>query len=247
MVIARIDFEGNIDHRLLTRVSPALEYAKNKRKISAVILNMNSPGGAATTSEILVSKVKELSKQKPVYSVISGIGASGAYWVASVTDRIFAMRTSIVGSIGIISIVPSFADFLDKIGVKVDVAKIGEYKSVMSPFERRGPEERKHLEDILLDLFDAFKSDVIEKRKIKEEMIPSVINGDIFSSRKALDLGLIDSIGGIHEAVRELVEKYQIRERVKNITPRGPFVSRLIGMAVDDIYDRSVDLMFRYQ
>lgn len=247
MVIGRIDLEGNIDHRLMNRVSPAIEYAKNKSKISAVILNINSPGGGATASEILVSRIKELSKQKPVYAVISGLGASGAYWVASVTDCILAMKTSIVGSIGIISILPSFADLLDKIGVKVDIAKIGEYKSVMSPFERRGPEDKKHLETILADLFDSFKADVVEKRKIKDEMLPSIINGDIFSAKKALEFGLIDSIGGIDDAVRQLSEKYKIRPRVKNITPRPPFVSRMVGMSVEGLYDRGMELMFRYQ
>lgn len=247
MVIARIDIEGNIDHRMLVRISPALESARKRNRISAVIININSPGGGATTSELLVSKIKEISKKKPVYSIITGMGASGAYWVASATHRIFAMSTSIVGSIGVISMVPSLVDLLDKIGVKVDVAKVGEYKSMMSPFEKRGAEEREHLESILTDIFESFKNDVIESRKIKKKDIPSVINGDIFSSKKALDNGLIDSIGTIGDAARELAQKLEISERVKNITPRMPFVSRMVGMAVDDVFDRGLELMFRYR
>lgn len=247
MVIARLDLEGNIDQRLVNRLSPALEYARNKRKVSAVILHMNSPGGGATASEVLVAKIKELSKRKPVYSVISGLGASGAYWVASVTDKIYAMRTSIVGSIGIISIVPSFADLLDKLGVKVDIAKIGEYKSLMSPFEKRDEGDKEHLIAILGDLFESFKSDVIEKRKLKEEVLPAVINGDIFSSKRAVDLGLVDTIGGVEDAVADLRERFKIGGRMRNITPRAPFLSRVVGMSVESALNRGVDLLFQYR
>ncbi len=237
MVIARVDILGNINDRMESRIMPVLNYLEVKKKYRAVILFINSPGGSASSSESIAHKVQQIAKRKPVYAVISGTGASGSYWIAASCDRIYASGTSIVGSVGIISILPSFKGLMDKLGVKVDIAKIGEFKSLMSPFEERDKEAIEHMQDTLVDLFEGFRSDVIQRRHIPEDNVASVINGDVFSARKGLSLGLIDQIGGMDEALSTLKEKFQIIGKLRNLTPRPSFISRYVNGAVSSTID----------
>ncbi len=241
MVIARVDIIGNINDRMENRIVPILSYLESKRKFKAVILYINSPGGSASTSENIARKVQELAKRKPVHAVISGTGASGSYWIASSCDRIYASGTSIVGSVGIISILPSFKGLMDKLGVKVDIAKVGEFKSLMSPFEERDKDAVDHMQSTLVDLFEGFRNDIIRLRRIPEDKVGSVINGDAFSAKKGLELGLIDSIGNVEDALSYLKEKFQITGKVRNLSPRPPLISRYLSGAVSN----AINFIFR--
>ena len=241
MVIARVDIIGNINDRMENRIVPILGYLESKRKFKAVILYINSPGGSASSSENIARKVQELAKRKPVHAVISGTGASGSYWIASSCDRIYASGTSIVGSVGIISILPSFKGLMDKLGVKVDIAKVGEFKSLMSPFEERDKDAVDHMQSTLVDLFEGFRNDIIRLRRIPEDKVGSVINGDVFSAKKGLELGLIDSIGNLEDALSYLKEKFQITGKVRNLSPRPPLISRYLSGAASN----AINFIFR--
>jgi protease-4 len=232
MAIARIDIIGNINDRMENRIVPILNYVQVKKKYRAIIIYINSPGGSASSSETIARKVQELSKRKPVYAVISGTGASGSYWIAASCDRIYASGTSIVGSVGIISVLPSFKGLMDKLGVKVDIAKVGEFKSLLSPFEERDQQAIDHMNGTLVDLFEGFRNDIIRLRHISDDKVASVINGDVFSSKKGLELGLIDAIGDTDAALSYLKEKFQIGGKVRNLSPRAPFISRYLSGAV---------------
>ena len=237
MAIARIDITGNISDRMAARISPALDYISIKKKYRALLLVINSPGGGATASEIISYKVQNLSKKKPVISVITGLGASGAYWISASTNRIFALRTSLVGSIGIISILPSFKQFLERIGIKVDIAKIGEYKSMTSPFEERTDQQKAHMTEMLQDVFEGFRNDIILKRKIGSEKIEEIINGDIFSAKKAMENNLIDEIGGVEDAINYIRTNLKVGGPVKNLTPRPSLVNRFVGGGLRELLE----------
>ena len=237
MAIARIDIIGNISDRLAARIFPALDYISMKKKYKALLLVINSPGGGATASEIISHKVQNISEKKPAVSVITGLGASGAYWISASTNRIFALRTSLVGSIGIISILPSFKQFLERLGIKVDIAKICEYKSMTSPFEERTDQQKAHMTEMLQDVFEGFRNDIISKRKIANEKIEEIINGDIFSAKKAKENNLIDEIGGVEDAINYIRSNLKIGGPVKNLTPRPPLVNRFIAGGMRDLFE----------
>jgi protease-4 len=237
MAIARIDITGNINDRLAVRISPMLDYISAKKKYKALLLVINSPGGGATASEIISHKIQNLSEKKPVISVITGLGASGAYWISASTNRIFALRTSLVGSIGIISILPSFKQFLDRLGIKVDIAKIGEYKSMTSPFEERTDQQKAHMTEMLQDVFEGFKNDIISKRKIGSDKIGDIINGDIFSAKKAIENNLIDEIGGVEDAVNYIRTKLKVGGPIKNLSPRPSLVNRFVGGGLRELLE----------
>ncbi len=237
MPIGRLDLYGNINEGMVARIGPILDYLATKKKYRAVLLAINSPGGAVTPSELLAKKIQRIGKSKPVYAVIQGIGASGAYWAAVSCNKIYASRTSIVGSVGIISMMPSVKGLLERIGVKIDIARIGDYKTLTSPFESRSEEELNHMTQLLGDLFEPFRSDVISKRNIPEDKVSSLINGDIFSASHALQNNLIDQIGDVEDAIREIMDTLHVKHKIRNLTPRPPLLNRMARVALNAVED----------
>lgn len=229
MFIAAVELSGRITRRAVKDYSPILDYVKGKTKVGGLLLVINSEGGDANSSEILYNKVKDISSKKPVYSVIEGMGASGAYWVATASDRIYAMETSLVGSIGVISLIPNVKKLLENIGVSVEVDKIGEFKDMASPFSEMSPESREKYKAILETTFQTFRNDVKENRKIGGENEKEVFNGQIFASSDALKYGLIDAIGDFPKAGEDLAKALSIGKKIKQFAPRRPFISRMIS------------------
>ena len=229
MFILRVNFSQTISRRSISPYLPILDAAAKSRKVAGVIAVVNSSGGESNASEILANAFKRLSEKKPVYCVIESVGASGAYWFASTAKKIYAMDTSLVGSIGIISMSPNVKQFLDRIGIKVELNKIGKYKDMMSPFSESDEDSRRVFKSFMEDVFERFKQDVIKNRSIPADKVNDVINGQIFSSRNALAAGLIDKIGDYQVAVEDMKRDLNFRGKVKAIEPRRTFIGRIIG------------------
>lgn len=243
MYIAAVELTGRITRRSLTDYMPILNYIRDKKKAGALMIVMNSEGGDANSSEILYNRIREISEKKPVYSIIEGMGASGAYWIATASSRIYAMETSIVGSIGVISIMPNVQNLLQKIGVSMEVNKIGRFKDMTSPFKEMDQESRERLNRLLEVTYQRFRKDVVANRKIEETRVEDVCNGQVFSAADALENHLIDEIGDSSRVADELAGKLGIKRKVRLFTPRKPFVNRLINSGVvsgilSDLLDR---------
>jgi protease-4 len=178
-----------------------LDKAENDASISAILLEIDSPGGTIVATKEIVRKIREINK--PVVSFISGIGASGAYYVAASTDFIVADPDSITGSIGVISVSPNLEGLLEKIGIKMKILKEGKFKDIGSPFKEMTPEEQEILQSILHATFNRFKKDVLEFRsnKISEKDFNKIADGRILSGEQAFQIGLIDELGGKQTAV----------------------------------------------
>lgn len=231
MFIAAVELSGRISRRTVREYSPILEYVKNKRKVAGLILIINSEGGDANSSEILYKKVQKIVEKKPVYSVIESIGASGAYWIASPSSRIYAMDTSLVGSIGVISMMPNVSGLLEKIGVVVEVNKIGEFKDMTSPFKETTPEGRERIMKIMQATFDKFRDEVKKNRKVPDEKDNDVFNGQVFSARDSKENGLVDMIGDASQAADDMSEALSIQRKVKTLSPRQGMISRFNPLA----------------
>ncbi|MDS0256187.1 signal peptide peptidase SppA [Thermoplasmatales archaeon AK] len=233
MTIARINFYGRITQSMAQAYLSIFQYVKNKRKVSAVVIVINSGGGDATASEMLYRSLAAVDSVKPVYSVIQGIGASGAYWVAVASRKIYAMSTSIVGSIGVISISPNIRKMLEKIGVEVNLFKVGKHKDILSPFGETDDEGKVLYQGMLNDVYEVFKGEVVKRRKLQSDA--EATTGLVFSSRRALELGLIDRIGDFDSAVEDLTKEFKISRKIKTFEPRRPLVSRLIGVISENL------------
>jgi len=246
MNIARIDITGTINQRTVRELSPILDYVTRKKRIKGAVLFIDSGGGDATSSQILYTKIKKLNEAKPTYASIQGFGASGAYWIATAARKIYALDTSLVGSIGVISIVPNVKELMKKLGVDVRVMKVGKYKDMLSPFSDTNEEMDAKYERIMNHMFSIFRDEVMASRKLTRERIDALSTGEIFSSVDAKQNGLIDEIGDFEQAMEALGRELKIRPNPRTFTPPKPFLRRIIGSGlVEELIYRLEDDFFR--
>ncbi|BAB59171.1 proteinase IV [Thermoplasma volcanium GSS1] len=230
MYLLRINIEGTINYGLYKYLYPALKAAEGKKSIAGLILVFNSGGGDAASSQLIHDLVKKIRKKKPVYSLALGICASGAYWIASASTKIYAIDTSLIGSIGVISIRPNVKKLMEKIGVDVMVYKSGKYKDMTSPFSEPNEEEKSVYQRLLDDIFEKFKRSVAEDRGIPSEKIDEIANGMVYSAKMAADNGLIDRIANYDDLVSDLTKEVGKRLKVKEFYIRKPLLQRLLGI-----------------
>ncbi|KJE49036.1 MULTISPECIES: signal peptide peptidase SppA [Acidiplasma] len=234
MYIATLNINGTINQNMVSRIMPVLDYVYNKNKVRGLILIINSGGGDANSTEIIYNKLRKIAEKKPVYSSILGTGASGAYWLACASEKIFAMPTSIVGSIGVISISADVSEFLSAAGIRPRITKIGKYKDMNSPFRPMTDEEQNIYYEIMQDVFKRFRDEVKSRRNIKN--IDDVATGLVFSSSRAKELSLIDEIGDTEACINDMKNRIKSGIGIKDLTPRGGIISRFISMSTDSFF-----------
>jgi len=183
-----------------------LDEAEKDKSVKGIILEINSPGGSALATKEIVDRVKSI--EKPIVAWIREVGASGAYWVASASDKIVADELSITGSIGVISSYLEFSGLLEDYNVTYEDLKTGKYKGLKSPYKKLTDEEREILLKKLELIHDIFSEDVSKNRK---KDLSSVSNGLFYLGKEALDLGLIDILGGKEVAIN-------VTKQLANIT-----------------------------
>ena len=169
--------------------------------VFGLIVKINSPGGTVVGAESLYDSLKKISDKKPVVVVIGEVGASAAYLAALAGDQLFARGNSLVGSIGVIVQYPDLSKLGELLGVSMQVVKSGEVKGGTNFFEPMSKNVIKNQELLVNDSFHWFKNLVSEKRKLVGEELDKVSQGQLFTGRMALDLGLIDAIGSSDDAI----------------------------------------------
>ncbi|HPG88502.1 MAG TPA: signal peptide peptidase SppA, partial [Hyphomicrobium sp.] len=242
--IARIAIEGTISENR-EQLKMLKDIAKADH-VSGVLLYVNSPGGTTTGGEALYEGLREIAKTKPVVAQFGTVAASAGYIVGLATDHIVARGNTITGSIGVIVQWPEFVQLLDKVGVKMNEIKSGPLKASPSPFEPLNDGGRKVAEGMVNDGFKWFLSLVAERRGVKPEDIPGLVDGRIFSGREALDVKLVDQIGGEDEAVAWLkdVKKIDQNATVVDWKPQSasnPFgLGAMAGRAMAAVFGQEV-------
>lgn len=204
--IAEIDINGIIlkdDYR----DNKITEIIKND-KIKAVILNIDSPGGMVTPSEVVYDLIYTLNKTKPVVVLIDGMGTSGAYMISLGSDYIIARNTTLTGSIGVLMQSYEFVELAKKFGVGLKTFKSSELKGMPSFFEANNESSDAAIQSSINDIYDYFKNLVRERRPLMtRENFELSINGQAFTGRQALKIGLIDEIGDRNSALKYLETK----------------------------------------
>ncbi|MGM0626707.1 MAG: signal peptide peptidase SppA [Candidatus Fermentibacterota bacterium] len=171
--------------------------------VRALVVRIDSPGGDALASENMLHALDRAGEKVPVVVSMGGVAASGGYYMACGADMIFADRTTITGSIGIISGKFSFGGTLDSIGVAVEEVPGAARSGMGSPFRRYTPEERERRMEMLWDGYRLFVSRVAEGRGMTYEEVDSIARGRVWAGSDALEIGLVDRNGGVLDAVRE--------------------------------------------
>jgi protease-4 len=200
--IAVINVEGFIGD---TEKSLAwIERLARDKKVKGALLRVNSPGGGAAASRELHDALKRLAEAKPLYASMGSVAASGGLMAASAATRVFANPSTITGSIGVKMEIPQVQGLMEKLGLRRESLASGRYKDAGTPFRPMTPEERAYLADIVEDMHRQFVALLCRDRNIPEEKLLPVADGRILTGAKALELGLVDELGGRDEALRRL-------------------------------------------
>lgn len=182
----------------------ALADARERDDIKAVVIRIDSPGGTVAASQEIAEEIDKLRKTgKPVIASMGDTAASGAYWIACSCDKIVANPGTLTGSIGVIMSISNVEGLFEKLGITEDVIKSGSLKDIGSSTRKMTPEERKVLQELVMDTYQQFIAQVKKGRKgkIDETKLLALADGRVFTGRQAKKLGLVDDLGNFADAV----------------------------------------------
>jgi len=228
--IVVVDIQGTIG----SAVRP-LEYARlltrlrEDNAVRGVVLNIDSPGGSATGSELIARATERLAAKKPVVAFIGGLGASGGYMLAAATRRIIALPGALVGSIGVIAYRPVVGEALSRLGVNMHTMKAGRLKDMHSPFREPTPEEDAKEQHILDALYALFVGGVARGRGLPDQQVRELATGEIFTATEAIGIGLVDQTGDIEDAIDWVVAETGLPRRVRVVRPRRTLRELVMG------------------
>lgn len=193
-------------------ITKALRKARENSQVKAVVLRVNSPGGSAITSDIIWREV-ELTKEKlPVVVSMGNVAASGGYYIAVGADKIFAEPTTITGSIGVFGTIPNISEFAEKIGINAEQVGTNTNSVDYSLFEPMSPQFRGYVKEGIEEVYSTFLRRVSEGRNISLERADSLAQGRVWSGVEAQELGLVDELGGLDDAILAAAELAEIEE-----------------------------------
>lgn len=208
-----------------------IDRAFRVKHLAAVALSINSPGGSPVQSAQIAKRIRDLARERdvPVIAFVEDIAASGGYWLACAGDEIFADPSSIVGSIGVVSAGFGFPELLSKIGVERRVHTSGTRKAMLDPFRPERPEDVALLAGLQQDIHESFKAQVRDRRgrRLKADDA-TLFNGEVWSGRRAVELGLVDGLGDLRSVLRQ---RFGDRLRLVPVGGRRGWLSRQLRPA----------------
>lgn len=215
---ALIDVRGVIADKELASADnlvTSLRAAFDDPKVKGVILRINSPGGSPVQSGYVYDEIRRLRALKPnikVYAVISDLGASGAYYIASAADEIYADKASLVGSIGVTAAGFGFVGAMEKLGIQRRAYTSGDHKAFLDPFEPEKPDETKFWQGVLNITHEQFIASVKQGRgdRLKDKDHPELFSGLVWTGQQALPLGLIDGLGNASSVARDVIGEKEL-------------------------------------
>lgn len=197
-------------------IKEMLQRAERDEDIKGLVLRIDSPGGTVNASDVIYHEIRRFKEKKniPVYACIDGIGASGAYYVAMASDKLYATPSSITGSIGVIAMKFNAENLMAKIGIQHEVVKSGDKKDFWSPFRPSTPEEKEIFQKIIDDLYGRFLKVIQENRGeiLSVNELRRLADGRVYTAEQAFTEKLIDAIGYIDDVIEELKKTQGLKE-----------------------------------
>ncbi len=195
------------------------KFQKNK-KIKAIVVRIDSPGGAVGASEEMYRIIK--NSKKPVVCSLGNVAASGGVYAAMGCDKVVSNMGTITGSIGVILFMPNISKVVDKVGFKMNIVKSGKFKDAGSPFKEIAEDEQNLLQNLVTKSYEEFLSIVATSRNLPVDKVRGFADGRIILGSQALEYGLVDEIGGLEKAGKIALEL----AKVKDGEPEFIFVSK---------------------
>src|SRR5690625_987696 len=191
-----------------------IEQAGEDSTVEAIILKVNSPGGAVGETAQIHRKLVELQEEydKPIYVSMGATAASGGYYVAAPADKIFAEPSTITGSIGVIMESINYSGLAEKYGVDFNTIKSGKHKDIMSPNREMTKEEREILQSMIDEMYDDFVQVIVDGRQMDEATVREVGDGRVYTGRQAQAVGLVDEVGTFEDALEAIRKDHQLED-----------------------------------
>jgi len=222
------------------RVIRQIKDFRENDSIKAIVIRIDSPGGAVGPSQEIYTEIRKTTKIKKVIASFGAIAASGGYYIASATDGIISNPGTVTGSIGVIVGYTNFKALFDKIGLYPVVIKSGEFKDLASPVREMTESERALLQGFTDTVHNQFIKDVADARKMNIEDIRKIADGRIFSGEKAVALGMVDRLGNLEDAIEWAGKLGGIEGKISTVYPpeeKLPFMKYLLDMSAGEISD----------
>ena len=223
-------------------INGALQAAFKDSSTAGILLKINSPGGSPVQAGMIydeILRLKKLYPKVPIYSVVEEICASGGYYVAAATDKIYVDKASLVGSIGVLMDGFGFTGLMDKLGVERRLLTAGENKGFLDPFSPQNETQRKFVQGMLAEIHQQFIDAVKNGRGKRLKETPEMFSGLIWSGAKSIELGLADGQGTMDSVARDVIKV----ETLVDFTSRENIVDRFarrLGTSLGDTALRSV-------
>ncbi|MCW8858675.1 MAG: signal peptide peptidase SppA [Deltaproteobacteria bacterium] len=197
--IGILEVEGTIEDA--RRILMQIDDFRERKAVKAVVLRVNSPGGAVGPSQEIYAELLRLANEKPLIVSMGSVAASGGYYLAIAGERLFANPGTITGSIGVIMSFPNYQELMGKVGIQTEVVKSGRFKDIGSSTRSFSAADRELIQDMINDVHQQFVEAVSEQRDMPMERLQPFIDGRIFTGRQAKAAGLIDELGTFNDAV----------------------------------------------
>jgi protease-4 len=207
-------------------INAGLQEAFKDKGTQGVVLRINSPGGSPVQAAQINDEIRRLREKypnTPLYAVVEDICASGGYYVAVASDKIFVNESSIVGSIGVLMDGFGFSNVLEKLGVERRLLTAGENKGFLDPFSPLEPAQREHAQNMLNTIHQQFIKVVREGRGERLKETPDMFSGLMWTGQKSIDMGLADALGSVEYVAREVIKA----EDLVDFTPRENIAERV--------------------
>jgi protease-4 len=234
------------------RIAKALRDARLDDGIKAVVLRVSSPGGSALASDVIWREAELLKQSGKVFVVSMGdYAASGGYYIACGADRIFAQPNTITGSIGVFGIIPNLQNFLDhKLGITFDAYKTHEHANMMTLTSPLDTAQKRAMQMMVSNIYNDFTSKVALGRNISQAYVDSIGQGRVWSGEDALNIGLVDELGGLREAIAYAAAKAgvgaeSVLELPEMLDPLEEFFNDISGKSEDAILSRLLGSRFK--
>jgi protease-4 len=245
--VALVEIEGSI----ITgrRVISEIEHHRKSEGVAALVIRIDSPGGGVVASHEIYRQIHKFREEgKPVVVSMGTAAASGAYYLACAADTIVASPGTLTGSIGVIIQFPTGEELLRKIGLRFETIKSGRLKDAGSPFRDMNEDDRRMLDDLVDDSWRQFVAVVSKERSLPLDEVEEIADGRILTGRRAMELGLVDKLGTLDDAILIAGEMAEIKGEPRLIRRReAPKLLDFIGDLIGGIARAQVPLSLQYR
>lgn len=212
-------------------VREQLNKAEMDAAVKAIVLRVDSSGGAVAPCQEISAEIEKVKQSKPVVVSMGSMAASGGYYISAKADKIVALPGTSTGSIGVISTIPNVKGLYDKLGIEMQIFTGGKYKDMYSGLRELTPEEEEIMQQMVDDYYEQFVGMVAESRGLSKEEVRNLATGQLYTGDQARELGLVDELGGLDTAIDLAAELSGVTApQIEYYRPQKSLLESLLGL-----------------